>query len=64
MPFPKKRVSKEIAHQELAILAKSYPDAVTALDYRNAFELLVAVVLSAQNTDVRVNLTTPALFKR
>ena len=39
-----------------------YPDAHCELDFRNAFELLVATVLSAQTTDVRVNLTTPALF--
>ncbi len=40
----------------------TYPTAVTALDYRNPFELLIAVILSAQCTDVRVNLTTPQLF--
>ncbi len=50
--------------QELAILEGAYPNAVTALHYSNAFELLVAVVLSAQNTDARVNLTTPVLFKK
>jgi len=48
----------------LDILARTYPDAVTALHYRNPFELLVAVILSAQSTDARVNLTTPVLFKR
>ena len=37
---------------------------MTALEYRNPFELLIAVILSAQTTDVRVNLTTPALFAR
>lgn len=46
------------------ILAETYPYAVAELDFRNAFELLVATVLSAQTTDVRVNLTTPALFAR
>ncbi|THJ68418.1 endonuclease III [Arthrobacter echini] len=45
-------------------LAESYPYAVAELDFRNPFELLVATVLSAQTTDVRVNLTTPALFDR
>ena len=46
------------------ILAQAYPYAVAELDFSNAFELLVATVLSAQTTDVRVNLTTPALFAR
>lgn len=41
-----------------------YPYAHAELDFRNAFELLVATVLSAQTTDVRVNSTTPALFAR
>jgi endonuclease-3 len=44
------------------ILAETYPDAHTELDFKNAYQLLVATVLSAQTTDVRVNLTTPALF--
>ena len=39
------------------------PVAETELHYTNSFELLVAIVLSAQCTDKRVNLTTPALFK-
>ena len=64
IPFPARKVSKTIASQELAILERAYPNAVTALDYTSPFELLVAVVLSAQNTDARVNLTTPALFKK
>lgn len=45
-------------------LARTYPDATCALDYRNAFELLCATILSAQCTDVRVNLVTPTLFAR
>ena len=45
-------------------LATQYPDADTELHYSNAFELLVATILSAQSTDARVNLVTPALFKR
>jgi endonuclease III len=45
-------------------LKRTYPAAKTALDHRNAFELLVATILSAQTTDVRVNLVTPALFQR
>lgn len=46
------------------ILAETYPDAHCELDFTNSFELLVATVLSAQTTDVRVNLTTPALFAK
>src|SRR5688572_31282590 len=45
-------------------LATQHPNADTELHYRNAFELLVATILSAQSTDVRVNLVTPALFKQ
>ncbi len=45
-------------------LSAEYPDAHCALDHKNAFQLLVATILSAQCTDVRVNLVTPALFKR
>lgn len=45
-------------------LAEVYPYAHPELDFRNSFELLVATVLSAQTTDLRVNQTTPALFAR
>jgi endonuclease III len=45
-------------------LATQHPNADTELHYRNAFELLAATILSAQSTDERVNLVTPALFKR
>ena len=45
-------------------LAEQHPHADTELHYRNAFELLVATMLSAQSTDQRVNMVTPALFKR
>ena len=64
IPFPKRKVTRAVARAELAILAAQYPTAVTALAYRNPFELLIAVVLSAQCTDARVNLTTPTLFAR
>ena len=47
----------------LDILAKTYPGVVCALNHKNAWELTVATILSAQCTDVRVNLVTPALFK-
>jgi endonuclease-3 len=46
------------------LLSKSYPNVRCELDYSNAFQLLVATVLSAQCTDKRVNQTTPALFKK
>lgn len=49
--------------QLLQALARAYPDAGCALNFRNAFELLVATVLSAQCTDARVNAVTPALFE-
>lgn len=42
----------------------AYPDAICALDHSNAFELMVATILSAQCTDERVNKVTPALFAR
>lgn len=45
-------------------LAKQHPNADTELHYRNPFELLVATILSAQSTDERVNVVTPALFAR
>jgi len=46
------------------LLAEQHPNADTELHHRNAFELLVATILSAQSTDARVNLVTPALFAR
>lgn len=45
-------------------LAKAYPDAHTALNFTSSLELLVATILSAQCTDVRVNQVTPALFRK
>jgi endonuclease-3 len=48
----------------LDALAKAYPNAECALQHRNPWELLVATILSAQCTDARVNMVTPALFKR
>ncbi len=46
------------------VLAETYPDAHIELDFQNPFQLVVATVLSAQTTDKRVNLTTPALFAK
>lgn len=48
----------------LDTLSAQHPGATTELRYRNAFELLVATILSAQSTDVRVNMVTPELFTR
>jgi endonuclease III len=48
----------------MAKLSTQYPDADTELHYTNAYELLVATILSAQCTDERVNQVTPALFRR
>ena len=45
-------------------LETQHPDADTELHFKTAFQLLVATILSAQSTDVRVNMVTPALFKR
>jgi endonuclease-3 len=51
------------AGEALERLRKIYPDARTELDYRSPFELLIAVILSAQATDVGVNALTPRLFR-
>ena len=63
----KKREAKNPTSPErvaaiLAELRKAYPDVLCALNHRNAWELTVATILSAQCTDVRVNLVTPKLF--
>jgi endonuclease-3 len=50
--------------ETIARLKSSYPDAATALDWSNPLELLVATMLSAQTTDVRVNAVTPTLFAK
>src|ERR1051325_4593201 len=45
-------------------LGKKYPDAKCSLDFTNAFELLIATILSAQSTDARVNIVTKSLFRK
>lgn len=55
---------KEIALSAVEALKKEYPDAKCSLDYETPLQLLVATRLSAQCTDARVNLVTPALFAR
>jgi len=54
----------QYALEVLERLRRAYPDARTELNYRTPFQLLVATILSAQTTDVRVNMVTPALFER
>jgi endonuclease-3 len=56
--------SPTVAARIFDALDRHYPDADTELHYRDAFELLVATILSAQSTDRRVNEVTPALFER
>lgn len=63
MPETSKQKRKR-ARAIIRTLKKAYPDAHCALHYTNAWELLVATILSAQCTDKRVNLVTPSLFKR
>ena len=60
----KPRVTPERASRVLDILEEAHPEARCALLYRNAFELAVATILSAQCTDERVNKVTPGLFER
>jgi endonuclease-3 len=55
---------KAPVEETIARLKSAYPDARTALDWKNPLELLVATILSAQTTDVRVNAVTPNLFAR
>jgi endonuclease-3 len=59
----KKPLAPERIAAILNVLASTYPGVVCALHHKNAWELTVATILSAQCTDVRVNLVTPALFK-
>ena len=54
---------KELYQKVIAYFEQAMPVAETELDYSNPFELLVAVILSAQCTDKRVNMITPALFR-
>ncbi len=67
MSQPKKPGRGPLAPERIAAILKAldeaYPDAVCALDHRSPWELLVATILSAQCTDVRVNMVTPELFR-
>ncbi|MGI8542417.1 MAG: endonuclease III domain-containing protein, partial [Aridibacter sp.] len=60
MKLDKSKHTKEIIKR----LKKEYPDAHCALNHTNAFELLIATILSAQCTDVRVNIVTAELFRK
>jgi endonuclease-3 len=58
------RETRKSARAIYRVLTKTYPDIHCELDFKNPLELIVAVVLSAQCTDKRVNQLTPALFKK
>lgn len=58
------RVTKKIKERQIEILEQIYAGAKPELVYRNPFELLIAVILSAQCTDKRVNITTSRLFAK
>ncbi len=60
VPLPGKPDMKKL----VKLLRREYPDPVTALHYRDPFHLLISVILSAQCTDVRVNLVTADLFRK
>ena len=57
-------MKKTDAIKFVEILKKTYPDATCSLDFETPFQMVIAVMLSAQCTDERVNKTTPTLFKR
>ncbi len=63
MAFMKRATKKEIAEIHKRFVER-YSDAVTELAYKNAYELVIAVALSAQCTDKRVNIITPPLFEK
>lgn len=59
-----KRIKSELIPNVIEELEAMHPEAACALDHRSNYELLIAVVLSAQTTDVSVNKVTPALFEK
>ncbi len=63
-PAPATAADKRHALKVVRRLKKAYPDSACSLHHRNAFELLVATILSAQCTDERVNLVTRPLFRK
>src|SRR4051812_32683944 len=64
MPRESKAEKSVRSNKIIAGLEKAYPDAHCELDHSNPLELLIATILSAQCTDKRVNMVTPALFKK
>lgn len=65
VPKPKTKAERaQRVSKILALLDQMYPDVTCALYHRNAWELLVATILSAQCTDARVNMVTPGLFAK
>ena len=64
MPIKKiKKATKKEIEEIKSIFLKNYPNSITELNYSNLYELLISVMLSAQCTDKRVNVISPALFK-
>jgi endonuclease-3 len=67
-PKPIRKATGDLAPDRIAVILKAldeaYPNVECALHHTSPWELLVATILSAQCTDVRVNMVTPALFKR
>ena len=59
-----KKNDEERAKKIFSLLRKEYPHVKSALEFTNAFELLIATILSAQSTDVQINKITPKLFKK
>jgi endonuclease-3 len=64
MPRESSQARQQRAARLYEKLQATYPDAHCALNHRNAYELLIATILSAQCTDARVNMVTPALFAK
>ena len=64
MPRESKTKKRDRAEEVYDLLSEEYPDATCELDHVDAYQLAVATILSAQTTDVRVNLVTPGLFDR
>ena len=64
MRAPARRKGRARAGAILEILQRTWPKATCELDFKNAYQLTVATILSAQSTDKRVNMVTPALFKK
>ncbi|MCK4574597.1 MAG: endonuclease III, partial [candidate division Zixibacteria bacterium] len=64
--MPKEKLADKIKRARVCIrlLKKHYPNAKCTLDYKTTHQLMVATILSAQCTDERVNMVTPALFKK